>query len=83
MMYTISDGLAKTYFSMARLKTFQRGVPSTRTHRKIFAELSFDVCKLVTDKIINVWTRGGARHFHLGGPLEGPVLQQGGCQWSV
>ena len=21
--------------------------------------------------------RGGARHFHLGGPLEGPVLQQG------
>ena len=21
-------------------------------------------------------TRGGARHFHLGGPLEGPVLQQ-------
>jgi len=20
--------------------------------------------------------RGGARHFHLGGPLEGPVLQQ-------
>ena len=22
-------------------------------------------------------TRGGARHFHLGGPLEGPVLQQG------
>jgi len=20
---------------------------------------------------------GGARHFHLGGPLEGPVLQQG------
>jgi len=22
-------------------------------------------------------TRGGARHFHLGGPLEGSVLQQG------
>ena len=22
-------------------------------------------------------SRGGARHFHLGGPLEGPVLQQG------
>jgi len=22
-------------------------------------------------------TRGGARHLHLGGPLEGPVLQQG------
>jgi len=22
-------------------------------------------------------TRGGARHFHLGGPLEGPVLHQG------
>jgi len=22
-------------------------------------------------------TRGGARHFHLEGPLEGPVLQQG------
>jgi len=22
-------------------------------------------------------TRGGARHFHLGGPLEEPVLQQG------
>jgi len=21
--------------------------------------------------------RAGARHFHLGGPLEGPVLQQG------
>jgi len=21
--------------------------------------------------------RGRARHFHLGGPLEGPVLQQG------
>jgi len=21
--------------------------------------------------------RGGARHFHLGGPVEGPVLQQG------
>ena len=21
--------------------------------------------------------RGGARHLHLGGPLEGPVLQQG------
>jgi len=21
--------------------------------------------------------RGGARHFHLGGPLEGTVLQQG------
>jgi len=21
--------------------------------------------------------RGGARHFHLGGTLEGPVLQQG------
>ena len=21
--------------------------------------------------------QGGARHFHLGGPLEGPVLQQG------
>ena len=21
--------------------------------------------------------RGGGRHFHLGGPLEGPVLQQG------
>jgi len=21
--------------------------------------------------------RGGARHFHLGGPLEGPILQQG------
>jgi len=21
--------------------------------------------------------RGGARHFYLGGPLEGPVLQQG------
>jgi len=21
--------------------------------------------------------RGGDRHFHLGGPLEGPVLQQG------
>jgi len=21
--------------------------------------------------------RGGARHFHLGEPLEGPVLQQG------
>jgi len=21
--------------------------------------------------------RGGARHFHFGGPLEGPVLQQG------
>jgi len=21
--------------------------------------------------------RGGASHFHLGGPLEGPVLQQG------
>ena len=21
--------------------------------------------------------RGGARHFHLGGALEGPVLQQG------
>jgi len=21
--------------------------------------------------------KGGARHFHLGGPLEGPVLQQG------
>jgi len=28
-------------------------------------------------------SRGGARHFHLGGPLEGPVLQQGSCQWSV
>jgi len=24
-----------------------------------------------------IYTRGGARHFHLGGPLEGPVLQQG------
>jgi len=24
-----------------------------------------------------VHTRGGARHFHLEGPLEGPVLQQG------
>ena len=23
-----------------------------------------------------VASRGGARHFHLGGPLEGPVLQQ-------
>jgi len=22
-------------------------------------------------------SRGGARHFHLGGPLEGPILQQG------
>jgi len=22
-------------------------------------------------------SRGGARHFHLGGPLEGPVLQHG------
>jgi len=22
-------------------------------------------------------TRAGARHFYLGGPLEGPVLQQG------
>jgi len=22
-------------------------------------------------------SRGGARHFHLGGPLEGPALQQG------
>ena len=22
-------------------------------------------------------TSGGARHFHLGGPLDGPVLQQG------
>jgi len=25
----------------------------------------------------SVLSRGGARHFHLGGPLEGPVLQQG------
>jgi len=24
----------------------------------------------------SVWDRGGARHFHLVGPLEGPVLQQ-------
>ena len=24
-----------------------------------------------------IFSRGGARHFHLGGPLEGPVLQQG------
>jgi len=30
--------------------------------------------KCVADK---VKTRGVARHFHLGGPLEGPVLQQG------
>ena len=27
--------------------------------------------------------RGRARHFHSGGPLEGPVLQQVSCQWSV
>ena len=26
---------------------------------------------------ICVVSRGGARHFHLGGRLEGPVLQQG------
>jgi len=26
---------------------------------------------------INSISRGGARHFHLVGPLEGPVLQQG------
>ena len=30
--------------------------------------------KCVADK---VKTRGVARHFHLGGPLEGPVFQQG------
>jgi len=27
--------------------------------------------------MLSVLARGGARHFHLGGPLEGPVLQQG------
>jgi len=32
------------------------------------------------DSALCLWStknRGGARHFHLGGPLEGPVLQQG------
>jgi len=27
--------------------------------------------------VISFTPRGGARHFHWGGPLEGPVLQQG------
>jgi len=27
-------------------------------------------------KLANDVNRGGARHLHLGGPLEGPVLQQ-------
>ena len=26
---------------------------------------------------MTIFNRGGVRHFHLGGPLEGPVLQQG------
>jgi len=26
---------------------------------------------------VTIFNRGGVRHFHLGGPLEGPVLQQG------
>jgi len=34
-------------------------------------------------ELFNMCIRGGARHFHLGGPLEGTVLQQGSCQWSV
>ena len=28
-------------------------------------------------KCLHFLSRGEARHFHLGGPLEGPVLQQG------
>ena len=28
-------------------------------------------------QISTVMSRGEARHFHLGGPLVGPVLQQG------
>jgi len=31
----------------------------------------------VRNCVIIVLIRGGGRHFHLGGPLEGPVLQQG------
>ena len=33
--------------------------------------------KTVPTKMFWLQSRGGARHFHLGGPLEGPVLQQG------
>jgi len=41
--------------------------------------LSAEETTLSTFSIAWVIQRGrdGARHFHLGGPLEGPVLQQG------
>jgi len=32
---------------------------------------------LISVMMLIVVNRGGARHFHFGGPLEGPVLQQG------
>ena len=38
------------------------------------AERPFSCLKHLKIYLLN---RGGARHFHLGGPLEGPVLQQG------
>jgi len=56
--------------------------------KKIFLNILVSASKKLADRsgtqeIIIVFgpltgpCRGGARHFHLGGPLEGPVLQQG------
>ena len=41
--------------------------------------LSLKVSKTTEMKLLtrSPIARGGARHFHLGGPLEGPGLQQG------
>ena len=37
----------------------------------------FGLCGICGIRIHTSIGRGGARHFYLGGPLEGPVLQQG------
>ena len=46
-----------------------------------FTNIAFFFCVsiCVANDFFRPWPafRGGARHFHLGGPLEGPVLQQG------
>jgi len=40
-------------------------------------DLTYQItCRLDATPMTTV-SRGGARHFHLRGPLEGPVLQQG------
>jgi len=40
-------------------------------------------CFRVLEKRRIVSPMGGARHFHLGGPLEGQFCNKGSCRWSV